>query len=58
MVRTVNAQLRYYMHISDPDSLSDEDWAMRFKEIEWIRKTGGGRLTVCERDYTNNGSDG
>ena len=33
----VNAQLRYYMHISDPDSLSDEDWAMRFKEIEWIR---------------------
>lgn len=33
-----NAQLRYYMHISDPDSLSDEEWAMRFKELEWIRK--------------------
>lgn len=42
MVRTVNAQLRYYMHISDPDSLSDEDWAMRFKEIEWIRKREAG----------------
>lgn len=34
----VNAQLRYYMHISDPDSLSDEEWAMRLKELEWIRK--------------------
>lgn len=42
MVRIVNAQLRYYMHISDPDSLSDEDWAMRFKEIEWIRKREAG----------------
>ncbi|GAB1403042.1 hypothetical protein MASR1M74_02200 [Lentimicrobium sp.] len=38
MVRMVNAQLRYYMHIFDPDSLSDEEWAMRFKELEWIRK--------------------
>jgi len=27
----------YYMHISDPDSLSDEAWAMRFRELEWIR---------------------
>lgn len=34
----VNVQLRYYMHISDPDSLSNEEWAMRFKELEWIRK--------------------
>lgn len=42
MVRIVNAQLRYYMHISDPDSLSDEDWAMRFKEIEWLRKREAG----------------
>jgi len=25
------------MHISDPDSLSDEEWAMRIKELEWIR---------------------
>lgn len=37
-MRIVNAQLIYYMHIADPDSLSDEEWAMRFKELEWIRK--------------------
>lgn len=37
-MRIVNAQLIYYMHITDPDSLSDEEWAMRFKELEWIRK--------------------
>jgi len=34
----VDAQLRYYLHIADPDRLSDQDWAMRFKELEWIRK--------------------
>ena len=37
-VRMVNAQLRYYMHVSDPDSLSDEEWAARFRELEWIRQ--------------------
>lgn len=37
-MRIVNAQLIYYMHIADPDSLSDEEWAMRFKELEWIRR--------------------
>lgn len=37
-MRIVNAQLTYYMHIADPDSLSDEEWAMRFKELEWIRR--------------------
>jgi hypothetical protein len=26
------------MHIADPDSLSDEEWAMRVKELEWIRE--------------------
>jgi len=25
------------MHISDPDSLTDEEWAMRIKELEWVR---------------------
>lgn len=35
-VRMINAQLSYYMHIPDPDSLSDEQWAMRFKELKWI----------------------
>ena len=28
----------YYMHIADPDSLSDEEWAMRYQELLWIRK--------------------
>jgi len=34
----INAQLSYYMHIPDPDSLSDDQWAMKFRELEWIRK--------------------
>jgi hypothetical protein len=38
----VNAQLRYYMHISDPDSLSDEEWAMALRDLEWIRRTEAG----------------
>ena len=38
MLRIVNAQLRYYMHIPDPDSLSDEEWAARFRELEFIRR--------------------
>jgi hypothetical protein len=25
------------MHISDPDSLSDEEWASALRELEWIR---------------------
>ncbi|MDR1370938.1 MAG: hypothetical protein LBJ72_12575 [Dysgonamonadaceae bacterium] len=37
-MRISNAQLRYYMHISDPDSLTDEEWAARYKELEFIRK--------------------
>jgi hypothetical protein len=36
--RIANAMLRYYMHIADPDSLSDEEWCARYKELEWIRK--------------------
>jgi len=39
MLRIVNAQLRYYMHIQDPDSLTDEEWAMRYRELEYIRKS-------------------
>jgi hypothetical protein len=38
MLRISNAQLRYYMHIPDPDSLTDQDWAMRLKELEYIRR--------------------
>jgi hypothetical protein len=26
------------MHLPDPDSLSDEDWAMSIRELEYIRK--------------------
>ncbi len=34
----MNASLIYYMHI-DPDTLTDEEWAARVKELEWLRKT-------------------
>jgi hypothetical protein len=33
----MNAQLIYYMNIQEPDQLSDEVWAMRLKELEYIR---------------------
>lgn len=38
MIRQINAQLRYYLHESDPDGLSDEEWAARLKELEWLRQ--------------------
>jgi len=37
MVRISNAQLRYDMHIADPDSLTDEEWAARLQELKYIR---------------------
>jgi len=30
--------LRYYFKIN-PDALSDEDWAMMVKDVEWLAKT-------------------
>lgn len=42
-VRIVNAQLRYDMHITNPDALSDQEWAARFKELEWIRRKEAGK---------------
>lgn len=30
------AELRYYMHI-EPDSLTDEEFAARWRELEYIR---------------------
>lgn len=36
--RIADAELRYYLHILNPEDLSDEEWAMRLKELEWIRK--------------------
>jgi hypothetical protein len=29
--------LRYYFDIDDPDALSDEEWAERWHELQWIR---------------------
>jgi len=26
------------MHIANPDSLTDTQWAMRVKELEWLRQ--------------------
>ena len=37
-IRIINAQLRYYMRIDDPDSLSDKEWAERWQELIWIRE--------------------
>ena len=27
------------MHIHNPDSLTDEEWALRVRELEYIRKS-------------------
>ena len=37
-IRKADAQLRYYFHIARPEDLCDEEWAMRVKELEWVRK--------------------
>jgi hypothetical protein len=37
-IRIIDAELRYYMHISHPESLPDSEWAERFRELEWIRR--------------------
>ena len=37
-IRKVDAQLRYYMHIQNPEDLTDEEWAMRLNELKWIRE--------------------
>ncbi len=36
-IRQINALLRYHFKI-DPDILSDEEWAMRWNELEWVLK--------------------
>ena len=35
--RQLDAQLRYYLRIDHPENLSDEEWAMRVRELEWVR---------------------
>jgi hypothetical protein len=34
----INTQLRYYLHIDDPDALSDDDWASSWQALQWIRE--------------------
>lgn len=34
----INTQLRYYLHITDPDGLTDEEWATQAEALNWIRK--------------------
>lgn len=33
----INAQLRYYYKI-DPSTLTDNEWAMYWNDLEWLRK--------------------
>jgi len=40
-LRIANAMIRYYFHL-DPDILSDEEWAMRYNELIWVRKKEAG----------------
>jgi hypothetical protein len=34
--------IAYYLKI-DPDTLTDEEWAMRYNELLWIRKKEAGK---------------
>lgn len=36
-IRQINALLRYYLHIENPDAMSDEAWAMAYNELVWVR---------------------
>ena len=38
VTRILDAQLRYYFHIQNPEDLTDEEWAMRVAELHYIRK--------------------
>lgn len=46
MIRKIDACLRYYLHVPNPELLSDEDWAARFSELVWIRKTEAEANTI------------
>ena len=43
-IRKADAQLRYYLRIERPEDLTDEEWAMRIKELEWIRREEAKKL--------------
>lgn len=34
-LRKVSTLIRHYLHI-EPDSLSDEQWVMRWNEVKWL----------------------
>lgn len=36
-VAQLNAQLRYYFHIQNPENLSLTDWAHQVAQLEWVR---------------------
>jgi hypothetical protein len=35
LIRKINAMLRYHFKI-DPDLLDDEDWLLRWRELQWV----------------------
>ena len=37
LFRLVNAQIRYYFKI-DPSTLTDNEWAMYWNDLQWLRK--------------------
>ncbi|WP_286747853.1 hypothetical protein [Roseivirga sp. UBA1976] len=32
-----DAQLQYYLHIPNPQELTDEEWSVNVAKLEWIR---------------------
>ncbi|MGQ0737664.1 MAG: hypothetical protein ACT4OJ_01265 [Bacteroidota bacterium] len=40
LVRKINTLLRVHMRINNPDTLSDDEWAMRWQELKWASKAG------------------
>ncbi len=41
-IAQIDVMLRYFLHI-DPDTLTDEEWAIQVKSLEWIRKKESGK---------------
>lgn len=37
-IRITNARLRYYLQIKDHNSLGDDEWVIRLKKLERIRR--------------------
>ena len=37
-IRLYNSYLNYYMHLSNPEKLSDEDWAEKLQDLHFIRQ--------------------